>query len=229
MLAWLRACAWETNAQAIHRVLDLACSTGESACAFAAAGYHVTGVDHSAAMLEQAHNKAQQAGLDVCLLQRDICTLSPARNGVDTSAHLPSHAFDLVTCIAGSLNELLNHNDLKQVCMAAALFLRLGGLFVFNLIPKAELSAQDEHDRLLYDSQSLLVYSRHTCNVQQRIMTERTVWFHKEQQHWQRYEEIRFKRAWTNEDVSDALAHAHLSLHNMGACQPIGFFVATHG
>lgn len=229
MLAWLRACEWEPNAQATHRVLDLACSTGEAVCAFAAAGYHVTGVDCSAAMLERAHNKTQQAGLEVRLLQRDTHKLTPTLNGVDTSTHLPPHAFDLVTCLDGSLNELLERQHLQQVCMAAALFLRPGGLFVFDLIPEAELSAQDEHDRLLYDSPSILVYNRHTCNVQQRIMTERTVWFHKEEQHWQRYEEIRLKRAWRNEDIAQALAHAHLAQRSTGPCQPKGFVIATHG
>jgi ubiquinone/menaquinone biosynthesis C-methylase UbiE len=44
-------------------VLDVACGTGIVACAFAAIAHHVTGIDLTPAMLEQAQKLAQQLGL----------------------------------------------------------------------------------------------------------------------------------------------------------------------
>jgi len=57
-------------------VLDVACGTGIVACAFAGIARHVTGIDITPAMLEQARLLSQTAGLtNVLWLQGDIETL----------------------------------------------------------------------------------------------------------------------------------------------------------
>src|SRR3954447_12459528 len=47
------------------RLLDLACGTGTLAIMFAKAGWTVTGLDRSSAMLDEAEGKRQAAGVDV--------------------------------------------------------------------------------------------------------------------------------------------------------------------
>src|SRR5262245_19270119 len=44
-------------------VLDVACGSGIVACAFAAAAHHVTGIDLTPAMLDQARTLAEGRGL----------------------------------------------------------------------------------------------------------------------------------------------------------------------
>jgi SAM-dependent methyltransferase len=50
----------DRHASNARRLLDLGCGTGIHACAFAKAGYHVTAIDRSADMLEQARERARR-------------------------------------------------------------------------------------------------------------------------------------------------------------------------
>jgi SAM-dependent methyltransferase len=56
-------------------VLELGCGTGRVLLALAAAGFQCTGVDSSAAMLRRAHERLQQAGLSVNLVEQHLETL----------------------------------------------------------------------------------------------------------------------------------------------------------
>jgi len=53
------------------RILDVGCGTGRHAVELAVRGYHVTGVDLSASMLEKARRNAEENGVSVRLLQGD--------------------------------------------------------------------------------------------------------------------------------------------------------------
>jgi SAM-dependent methyltransferase len=53
------------------RLLDIGCGTGSHAIELARRSWSVTGVDRSAAMLREARAKAQQANVDVRLIQSD--------------------------------------------------------------------------------------------------------------------------------------------------------------
>ena len=72
-----------------RRALDLACGTGLVTLPLAQRGFHVTGVDHSPAMMEIARQKVDAAGLQdrVELLEGDIRSL-PFDDG----------SFDVVVC-----------------------------------------------------------------------------------------------------------------------------------
>lgn len=53
-------------------VLDLCCGVGRHSLELARRGYHVTGVDRTAAFLEAARNQAEAEGLDVEWVQADM-------------------------------------------------------------------------------------------------------------------------------------------------------------
>ena len=78
-----------------HRVLDVACGTGESFLPLRARGYEVTGCDISAEMLGRARRKAP----DVLLHHLDMRELPVLGS------------FDLVTCIDDGLNYLLEEHE----------------------------------------------------------------------------------------------------------------------
>ncbi|HZG66635.1 MAG TPA: class I SAM-dependent methyltransferase [Herpetosiphonaceae bacterium] len=103
------------------RMLDLACGTGTLALLMAEAGWEVTGLDASPAMLCEAHRKQQRAGAEVVLLQGDLRAFSVGE------------PFGLVTCCYDSLNYLLVEDDLRACVRAVAAALLPGGLFCFDL------------------------------------------------------------------------------------------------
>lgn len=100
-----------------HKLLDLACGTGNSLMPFVARGFEVTGCDSSRAMLAEAARKAPEAKL----IHADIRDLPIIGR------------FDLVTCFDDSLNYLLEADDLAAALRSVAANLRRGGLAIFDL------------------------------------------------------------------------------------------------
>ncbi|MCG8346847.1 MAG: class I SAM-dependent methyltransferase [Chloroflexales bacterium] len=108
------------------RALDLACGTGTLALILASEGWHVWGLDRSAAMLEQAQAKAVNANLpgSLVFVEADMRHVASA---------IPLASFDLVTCTYDSLNYLLTESDLRACFHSVAAALRPGGLFVGDM------------------------------------------------------------------------------------------------
>jgi SAM-dependent methyltransferase len=104
-----------------HTLLDLACGAGAGTAVLAAAGYRVTGVDRSPAILVHARARLEKLGLSVRLEQQEMQTLS-----------LPAQV-DAVTCLFDALNYLLSTEELQAVFSRVAGVLRPNGLFVFDM------------------------------------------------------------------------------------------------
>jgi ubiquinone/menaquinone biosynthesis C-methylase UbiE len=104
-----------------HCLIDLACGTGSSTLPFARRGYQVTGVDLSAAMLQQALLKTGQSGLAVTYFKQDLCTLE-----------LPEK-YDCALLFQDGLNYLLSKADLSRAFRQINAVLKPGALFLFDL------------------------------------------------------------------------------------------------
>ena len=98
-------------------VLDLCCGTGQLAQALTERGYKVAGVDGSEQMLNYARINAPKASFH-CADVRYF--------------ELPTK-FDIVFSTYDSLNHLLTHDDLENVCRNVYRQLETGGLFVFDM------------------------------------------------------------------------------------------------
>lgn len=105
-----------------QHVLDAACGTGWHSIALAQAGHHVTGVDISAIMIEQAQANARSRGVAVTFKQAAFHDL-PAAVGT---------GFDAVLCLCNSLVHVLHEDDLRRSLTAMATCLRPGGLLVLH-------------------------------------------------------------------------------------------------
>jgi ubiquinone/menaquinone biosynthesis C-methylase UbiE len=145
----------ERHPVAGRRALDVACGTGTLALLLAEHGWDVTGLDSSAAMLEQARAKAEHMPTPgrVAFVQGDMRALPtddrrPATDGgrlqIDdlSSFALRPLSFDLVTCVYDSLNYLLDERELAACFEGMARVLAPGGLLVADMNSRSFL----EHD-----------------------------------------------------------------------------------
>jgi SAM-dependent methyltransferase len=123
------------------RVLDAGCGTGTLAIQLAAAGFVVTGVDLSEAMLDVARGK--DAERSVRWTAADLTTLDLGR------------AFDAVVAVADVLNHLETLADWEAVLRRLRAHLRPGGILFFDVMTVHGLSQldpltiQEKEDRTL--------------------------------------------------------------------------------
>ena len=111
------------------RVLDLGCGPGTDVVHFAARGYHVTAIDWSPAMVQEARSLIRAAGLDEVarVEQLGIDDL----DDLDELAELDAAPFDAAYSSFGPLNCVA---DLPHAAGAIARRLRRGGVLVASVI-----------------------------------------------------------------------------------------------
>lgn len=105
------------------KILDVGCGTGRHAIELATRGYHVTGIDLSASMLDKAREKASQQGVHIDFAQHD------ARN-------LPFvDAFDLVIMLCEGGFSLMETDEMNfEILKNATKALKKGGKFIFTTL-----------------------------------------------------------------------------------------------
>ncbi|WP_410665358.1 class I SAM-dependent methyltransferase [Amycolatopsis sp. lyj-84] len=96
------------------KVLDMGCGTGRFTIPLALAGARMTGLDLTAAMLDQARTKAKAAGVDIDFRQGDMASLP-----------FPDNSFDVVTSMLALMHIPLS--DRQSVFSEIARVLKPGG------------------------------------------------------------------------------------------------------
>jgi SAM-dependent methyltransferase len=138
----------------VARVLDLACSMGQSTTAFKARfpAAEVIGLDHSAPMLRAAHRRASMMGSEVTFLQR-----------LAEDTRLPDGHFDMV--FAFILFHELPQRIVRAVCREAARVLRAGGVFaVYDFTETAAKSPYQRYHRYFDARHNGEPYSQDFCD-----------------------------------------------------------------
>lgn len=108
-------------------VLDLPCGTGRHSLEFARRGYRVTGVDRTAAYLEEARERAAAEGLEVEWLRGDMREF--ARPG----------AFDAALSLYTSFGYFEDPAEDRRVAENACRSLKPGGALVLDMMGKEVL------------------------------------------------------------------------------------------
>jgi ubiquinone/menaquinone biosynthesis C-methylase UbiE len=173
-------------------VVDLACGTGTVAAALAERGYDLTGIDSSPDMLAVAAGKT--AGRDNPMW---LCQAIQALDLNDT--------VDAAVCCFDGLNYIVKPNDLRRALARVSLFLKPGGLFFFDALPPGIMA--DKNGK---------TFSSETDNafcVWQSVFTGATLYnevdlFTREGELWRRVMETHVQRAYTKEELTQALANA---------------------
>jgi SAM-dependent methyltransferase len=101
-------------------ILELCCGTGRLTIPIAKDGYHISGVDYTSSMLDQAKMKASEAGLDIDFIEADIRSLN-----------LPEK-YDLIFIPFNSIHHLYTNADLFKAFKVVKNHLKEGGLFLLD-------------------------------------------------------------------------------------------------
>ena len=133
------------------RLLDLACGTGTFALEMAGAGWQVTGLDLSPAMIARAEAKARALGD-----QAPRYVLGDMR-----AIGLPG-PFEVVTCFSDSLNHLPGEADLAATFEAVGRVIAPGGLFLFDTNTEETFRVLWNDRSSFIDTPDSLLASRHT-------------------------------------------------------------------
>lgn len=110
---------------------DIGCGTGNLTVRLAALGYDVIGADASPDMLSEAMNKPHDGVQYICQEMTDIDLYGEA---------------DIIVSTLDSVNHLQSVQDIARCFGAAALNLRSGGLFLFDV------NTQYKHEKILSDN-----------------------------------------------------------------------------
>ncbi|MCU0494292.1 MAG: class I SAM-dependent methyltransferase [Chloroflexaceae bacterium] len=221
-----------------RNVLELACGTGTLALLLADQGYHVIGVDQSAAMLAQARAKADNAVLSgsVAFFQADMRTLAGDRRpetgdadtqlavgswqyGEDAASFIVHHSsFDLVTCTYDSLNYMLTEDDLLACFRGIESALVPGGLFVGDMNTRYFLEQQWGACEVLEQSGYVQVSQSHfDADLAQTTMAL-TGFLGNDDEGYTRFDEVHAERAYPEPVVQALLAEAGLQPEAVYTC-----------
>jgi SAM-dependent methyltransferase len=110
------------------RVLDQCCGVGRHSLEFARRGFRVTGVDRTAAYLEEASTRATEQGLEIEFVQEDM------------RAFVKAEAFDAVINYFTSFGYFDDEEDQRRVLINAHESLRPGGALLMDMMGKEILA-----------------------------------------------------------------------------------------
>jgi SAM-dependent methyltransferase len=188
-------------------MLDLACGTGTVALSFAQQGWQVYGVDASAGMLDQARQKAEQAGQKLVLSQQDM------RHFV-----LPCPVA-LVTCLYDSLNYMLTLDDLQQVFQRVAQALTPGGVFLGDMNTQVTLEQVWGNNTFFVEDEDMAVVMRSHYEPLTGLSTVDIVGFVRQEDGlYSRFDEHHAEVAYPNARVRHALQEAGLQVEAAHKC-----------
>lgn len=126
-------------------LLDLACGTGTLSEVMYDYGYDVIGVDESSEMLAAAQNKKYNSG-------KDILYLCQSMQKLDLYGTI-----DVCICALDSLNHILEIDELQKAVDRVSLFLRPGGVFIFDV------NTVYKHEKVLADQVFIYDYDEVYC------------------------------------------------------------------
>lgn len=178
-------------------VLDLGCGTGTVTELLAAGGYDMIGVDISPDMLQIALEKRERSGLPILYLQQDM------------------REFELygtvraVVSICDSMNYILDKEDLIHVFSLVNNYLDPGGIFIFDLNTEYKFREVLGSSTIAETRDESSFIWENDYDGKERINEyDLTLFVRQEGDLYRKFEETHFERAYSVEEIKDALSMA---------------------
>lgn len=197
------------------KLLDLACGTGIPTVLFARRGYQVIGIDRSAEMLAVLESK--KGALPITVINADIRNFT-----LDEPVEAAISLYD-------SINYLLSPEELARCFFCVHQALVPGGLFVFDLNTIYGLEKHWGGRTITRENDEIVSIWQCRFDRQTMLSTLRLVFWEKlpDGTTGEKYEEIHQERAYTVDEVRQALVRAGFSrcrFYHHGTFLPVSPF-----
>jgi len=122
-----------------NTIVDIGCASGAHALSFAAAGFRVTGIDPSSAMIEAAGERVMNAKGKSEETTKPVFDVGGM---LDLPRLFPSGMRDAITCLGNTLPHLKNPQEIEMFFRDAFHTLRPGGILILQLLNYEKLLAE---------------------------------------------------------------------------------------
>lgn len=189
---------WKAHDKNPKLVLDLACGTGSLCVELSRRGYEMIGADLSEEMLNQARQKAEDAGQSILFLEQDMREFELYGT------------VDAIICTCDSLNYLLEEEEVRQVFRLADNYLNPGGLFLFDVNTEYKFR-EIMGDRVQAETYEDAAYIwQNYYYEEERVNEYQVTFFQKQGDLYRREEEVHYERAYAPEQLRKWLEEAGL-------------------
>ena len=181
----------------ITSALDVACGTGVVAVELARRGINVTGLDKSAAMIEQAKARSTEAAFPVAFIEADM------------TAFTLESPVDLCTCFYDAVNYLDSTDELAGFAHSTFAALKPGGVLAFDINTIRKLSEGWDHLIIAADDQErFLVYRSYWDEPSANSPLQLTGFERRPDGAWDRFDEEHIEHAFAIAEVLMVLRRA---------------------
>lgn len=181
-------------------MLDLACGTGEFSNRFAKNGVSVIGVDISYDMLAVAREKSAEQGNDILYLCQDAAELDLYGT------------VDGAICCLDSLNHITDYNNFCKAIERVSLFLEEDRLFIFDLNTEYKHREVLGNNTFVIDTQQVYCVWQNEYSENENIVNINLDFFIPEEDIYYRASESFCERAYTKNEIENALKKAGLKI-----------------
>lgn len=182
-------------------ILELGCGTGSLALEMSKRGYEMIALDASVDMLGRAYEKAKAKDADILFLNQDMREFELYGT------------VDAIICLLDSINYITSKKDLNKVFRLVHNYLNPGGLFIFDINSPYKLSQVLGNETFYELDNEISWVWKNTYDSKKRITTFDITFFVKNKDGlYERFEETHKERAFTREEIVEALEAAGLRL-----------------
>ncbi len=176
-------------------ILDVACGTGSFSEQFLEKGFEVVANDISCDMLNIAREKLSAYGDRVLLLCQDMCELDLYGT------------VDAAVCSLDSVNHLIYEEDVEAAFESIGMFIRPGGLFVFdaNSVYKHRCALSDKTFVYEDNDDTFLCWQNSECDEEDVVEMYIDIFFKNENGTYSRHTDCITERAYSVEFLREAL------------------------
>ncbi|MBO9129573.1 class I SAM-dependent methyltransferase [Bacillus sp. 165] len=188
-----------------HKILDLACGTGNITLPLAKKGYTITGADLSEDMLAVAQQKATGEGLSIPFYQQDM-----------TELELPER-FDCITIFCDSLNYVLEEQGVQRTFQRVYEHLNTGGLFLFDVHSVYKVNEVFINETFAVNEDSVaLIWNCFPGELPNSVEHELTFFTQDiEKDMYRRFDEFHVQRTYSIQELKDWLEEAGFSVQSI--------------
>lgn len=179
-------------------ILDVACGTGSLSEQFLKKGFEVVANDISCDMLNIARAKLSAYGDRVLLLCQDMCELDLFGT------------VDAAVCSLDSINHLIYEEDVRDAFSSIGMFIRPGGLFVFdvNSVYKHKLVLSDKTFVYEDEEDTFLCWQNSECDEENVVEMYIDIFSKNESGTYSRQTDYITERAYSVEFLRSALENS---------------------